>query len=114
VEILSNHVGLLLSLVIFAQIFLLCMDLLQIQSLNSKLVTESNYVNELIQEKREIDESIFHYVKESLNGKLVCVSSCSGDKGKIVYKITISYKSIYNPVTREMSIQRSVLLGYTL
>lgn len=111
---MSNHIGILLSLVIFAQIFLLCVDLLQIQTINSKLVTESNYVNELIQEKREIDESIFNYVKETLDGSLVCVSSCSGDNGKIVYKISVSYKTIYNPVTREMSIQRSVLLGYTL
>lgn len=111
---MSNHIGLLLSLVLFTQIFLVCLDLVKIQTLNSKLVTESNYVNALIQKNREIDEEVFTYVRENLNGKLTCVTPCHGEDKKIIYKITITYKSIYNPKEKEMSIQRSVLLGYTL
>ena len=111
---MSNHFGLLLSLVIFAQIFLVCLDLIRIQTLNSKLVTESNYVNALIQKNREINEEVFIYVRETLNGELTCVNTCKGEDKKIVYKITIRYKSIYNPQEKQMSIQRSVLLGYTL
>lgn len=113
-EWLSNHIGLLLSLVIFAQIFLVCLDLVRIQTLNSKLVTESNYVNALIQKNREINEEVFVYVKETLKGELICMNTCQGEDKKIIYKITIKYKSIYNPKEKEMSIQRSVLLGYTL
>lgn len=111
---MSNQIGLLLSLTIFAQIFLLCLDLLQIQTLNSKLITESNYINALIQKKREIDEEVFNYVSTNLDGTLVCVTTCQGDDKKIVYKITITYKSIYSSEIKQMSLQRSVLLGYTL
>ena len=56
----------------------------------------------------------FIYVREKLNGELTCVNTCKGEDKKIVYKITIRYKSIYNPQEKQMSIQRSVLLGYTL
>lgn len=111
---MSNHIGLLLSLVIFAQIFLICLDLVRIQTLNSKLVTESNYVNALIQKNREINEEVFTYVREILDGELTCINTCKGEDRKIVYKITITYHSIYNPKEKKMSIQRSVLLGYTL
>ncbi len=111
---MSNQVGLLLSITLFAQIFLLCLDLLRIQTLNSKLITESNYINALIQRNREIDEEIFNYVSTNLNGTLICVTTCKGIENKIIYKITITYKSIYSNELKEMSLQRSVLLGYTL
>ena len=78
---MSNHIGLLLSLVIFAQIFLICLDLVRIQTLNSKLVTESNYVNALIQKNREINEEVFDAYKQDDEVAKIIVDRFAGYLG---------------------------------
>ena len=45
---MSNKLGLMLSLVIFMQSFLMIFDMYNVQLINSELVLGSNYVNNLI------------------------------------------------------------------
>ena len=48
---MSNKMGLMLSLVIFLQAFLIIFDLYNVQLINTSLVIGSNHVNNLIIKK---------------------------------------------------------------
>lgn len=112
---MSNKMGLMLSLVIFLQAFLIIFDLYNVQLINTSLVIGSNYVNNLIIKKGGVDEEVINYVSDVMEGRLYLESENYPGPGKtLTYTIVIEYKRIYTNNTEEMSISRSVLFGYTL
>ena len=67
---MSNKIGLILALVIFLESYLFMYDLYMVQLVNSKLVMSSNYVNALIIKEGGVNEEIYTYVEDEVNGKL--------------------------------------------
>ena len=112
---MSTKLGLLLSLMIFLNSFLVIYDLYNVQLINSTLVIGSNYVNSLILNKGTVDKEVYDYVEDEMNGKLYILdNSYPAPCEQLTYSIVIKYKSIYSKKIQEMSISRSVLFGYTL
>lgn len=112
---MSTKLGLLLSLIIFLNSFLVIYDLYNVQLVNSTLVIGSNYVNSLILKKGKVDTEVYDYVENEMNGKFYILdNSYPAPCEQLTYSIVIKYKSIYSNKIQEMSISRSVLFGYTL
>lgn len=112
---MSTKIGLMLSLIIFLQSFLIIFDLYQVQLINTTLVIGSNYVNNLILKNGAIDKEVYDYVENNMKGKLYIVNeSYPAPCEQLTYTIVIKYKSIYLNDVKEMSVSRSVLFGYTL
>ena len=112
---MSTKLGIMLSLIIFLQGFLMIFDLYNVQLINTQLVIGSNYVNSLILKKGGVDEEVEKYVEDVMNAKIYLDSSnFPGPGEQLTYTIVIKYKSIYTESIQEMSISRSVLFGYTL
>lgn len=112
---MSNKLGLMLSLIIFLQSFLIIFDLYQVQLINTSLVIGSNYVNNLILKNGGINQEVHHYVENNMKGKLYVLNeSYPAPCEQLTYAIVIKYRSLYFNDIKEMSISRSVLFGYTL
>jgi hypothetical protein len=112
---MSNKIGLILALVIFLESYLFMYDLYMVQLVNSKLVMSSNYVNALIIKEGGVNEEIYTYVEDEVNGKLYLDSDNYPGVGKTIkYTIVMDYYRLYKRSVESMSISRSVLLGYTL
>ena len=112
---MSYKLGLMLSLVIFMQSFLMIFDMYNVQLINSELVLGSNYVNNLILKEGGINEEIIDYVEDIMKGNIYLETDNYPGPGKtLTYTIIIKYQRIYTKSIEEMKISRSVLFGYTL
>ena len=112
---MSTKLGLLLSLIIFLNSFLVIYDLYNVQLVNTNLVLGSNYVNSLILKNGEVNEEVYSYVENKMHGKFYIedesnIAPCE----QLTYTIVVKYKRLYFKDIQEMSITRSVLFGYTL
>ena len=112
---MSNKLGLMLSLVIFMQSFLMIFDMYNVQLINSQLVIVSNYVNNLILKEGGVDEEVIDFVEDVMKGNIYLNSDNYPGPGKsLTYTIVVKYERIYTKSIEEMSVSRSVLFGYTL
>ena len=112
---MSNKLGLLLSVVIFLQSFLMIFDLYNVQLINSELVIGSNYVNNLILKEGGVNEEIEEYVEDIMKGSIYLETDNYPGPGKtLTYTIVKKYQRIYTQSIEEMKVSRSVLFGYTL
>lgn len=112
---MSNKFGLMLSLIIFLEAILIIFDLYTVQLINTELVIESNYVNNLILKEGGVSEEIKKYVHEVIEGEIYLDTiNYPGPGESLTYTIVVKYKRLYTNNIEEMSISRSVLFGYTL
>ncbi len=115
---MANKVGLLLSLILFAQSLLFCGDLVGYQLAISKITSGSVYICRQVEVDKEVTTSLQQTVHDDLNATVSCVNSdCSVDEhGMLKIKITATYQPllvwIWELGVPNITIYRTIFVGY--
>lgn len=113
---MANKVGMVLSLLLFAQAMLFCGDLIGYQLAISKISIQSSYITRQIESERMVTDNIKLDVKETLNADILCENECQIDENGMI-KITIqsSYKPLLIWVWQlgvpNISMNRTIFVG---